>query len=124
MTQVNFVRQSWSDDAEQGLGETLRNDTELLRQQVDSGTAELWRVNDHSWMITRVEPVPGRKPELVVCCYKGRDLNTVTQHIMQAAIKNGFGSIRYHTRRKGLNRLVQDLGFEFMETIYQKTLEV
>jgi len=124
MQPVIFERKPWSDDAEQGLGETLRDDVELLRDQVAQGVAELWRVDGHSWMITRVEPIPNRRPELVVCCYKGRDLNRVTQYLMKAAIKQGFGSIRYHTRRKGLNRLVADLGFEFMETIYQKTLEV
>ncbi len=124
MNPVKFERKAWSDEAEQGLGETLRDDMELLRDQVEQGTAELWRVDNHSWMITRIEPIPGRKPEMVVCCYKGRDLNKVTQHLMQAALRQGFGSIRYHTRRKGLNRLVSDLGFEFMETIYQKNLEV
>ena len=72
--------------------------------------------------VTRTECFPNRKPELVVCCYKGEQLNAVTKVIMETAIKNGFGSIRYHTQRKGLNRLVQDLGFEFMESIYHKPL--
>ena len=121
---VTFTKQTWSKEAEEGLAETLSDCTDLLREQVEQGIAELWRVENHSWMITRVENFPGRKPELVVCCYKGEDLKNVTQAIMQAAIKNGIGSIRYHTRRKGLNRLVKDLGFEFMETIYQKQLEV
>jgi len=120
---MNIVRKPWSEEAAQGLGETLRDCGDLLREQVENGIAELWLIEDHSWMITRTEYFPSRKPELVVCCYKGQDLNTVTKVILDTAIKNGFGSIRYHTRHKGLNRLVQDLGFEFMETIYHKQIE-
>ncbi len=120
---MKIERKAWSEEAAQGLGETLRDCEDLLREQVEQGIAELWHVGGHSWMITRTEHLPGRKPELVVCCYKGQDLNTVTQLIMDAATKQGFGSIRYHTRRKGLNRLVADLGFEYMETIYHKNLE-
>ena len=119
---MNIVRKQWSQEAVIGLGETLRDCEDLLRDQVNRGIAELWQVDDHSWMITRTEYFPNRKPELVVCCYKGEQLNAVTQLIMATAIKNGFGSIRYHTQRKGLNRLVQDLGFEFMESIYHKQL--
>jgi len=120
---VKFSREDWSQEAAQGLGETLRDCEDLLREQVEQGITQLWRIENHSWMITRTEHFPNRKPELVVCCYKGQDLNNVTQEIMKSAINNGFGSIRYHTKRKGLNRLVQDLGFEFMECIYHKQLE-
>ncbi len=121
---MKIVKKQWSDEARQGLGETLDDCEDLLREQIEKGIAELWQVDDSSWLITRVEKWPGRKPELVVCCYKGENLNAVTQEIMKGAINSGMGSIRYHTKRKGLNRLVQDLGFEFMETIYRKTLDV
>jgi len=120
---MKFIRQTWSQEAVEGLGETLRDCEDLLRDQVNRGIAELWQIEDRSWMITRTEVFLNRKPELVVCCYKGEQLNAVTQEIMVTAIKNGFGSIRYHTQRKGLNRLVQDLGFEFMESIYHKQLD-
>jgi len=120
---MKIVREQWSTEAVHGLGETLRDCEDLLREQVESGAAELWRIEDHSWMITRTEYFTKRKPELVVCCYKGCDLNAVTQVILDTAIQQDFGSIRYHTRRKGLNRLVENLGFEFMETIYHKQIE-
>lgn len=113
----------WTREAEQGLGETLRGDADLLRQQVNDGIAELWRIENHSWMITRVEDLPGRKPELVVCCYKGKDLRTVGDLILTQANRQDFGSIRFHTRRKGLNRLLHKFEFDYLETIYLKTLE-
>ena len=119
---IKIARRAWCEEAEQGLGETLKDCGDLLREQVEQGVAELWQVEDHSWMITRTEKLLGRKPELVLCCYKGRDVKNVTRVIFQAAKEQGFGSIRYHTSRKGLNRLVKDLGFEYLETIYYKDL--
>ena len=75
---MNIKRvKNWTEEAEQCLGETLRDDADLLKQQVNSGIAELWNIDNESWMITRVEDLPGRKPELVVCCYKGKNLNQV-----------------------------------------------
>ena len=112
----------WSPEAEKGLHETLRDCGELLRQQVESGVAELWEIDDHSWMITRVEHWPHQKPELVICCYQGRDLHTVGKAIVASAKAQGFGSIRYHTRHKGLNRLLKDFQFDYLETIYMRGL--
>ena len=112
----------WSHAADKGLSETLRDGGELLRQQVESGVAELWEIDSHSWMITRAEAWPDHKPELVICCYQGRDLTTIGKAIVASAKTQGFGSIRYHTRHKGLNRLLKPFEFEFLETIYQRVL--
>ncbi len=120
---MKIERKPWSEDAVRGLGETLNDCEDLLAEQVKRGVAELWLIDGDSWMITRVEHFPGRKPELVVCCYKGRNVKEVSRLILKSAIKQGMGSVRYHTKRKGLNRLVQELGFEYMETIYHKVLE-
>ncbi len=121
MTKSNMKIQKithWTLQAEQGLGETLNDDAELLKQQVNSGIAELWCIDNESWMITRVEDLPGRKPELVVCCYKGKDLNQVGDLILAQSKKQDFGSIRFHTKRKGLNRLLSKFNFQFLESIY------
>ena len=119
---MHFKREKWREAAVKGLGETLRDCEELLREQVENNIAELWCIDGHSWMITRTEYFPNRQPELVVCCYKGEQVKAVTKVIYETAIKQGFGSIRYHTQRPGLNRLVSDLGFEFMESIYHKQI--
>ena len=112
----------WTKQAEQSLGETLRDDADLLKHQVNNSIAELWCINGESWMITRVEHLPGRKPELVVCCYKGKDLNTVGDLILAQAQIQRFGSIRFHTQRKGLNRLLSKFDFQFLESVYLLTL--
>ena len=114
----------WSDQATEGLGETVRDDLKPLQQQVNQGIAQLWQVDTEkgqSWLITRVEQINDQK-ELVVCCYKGCDVKTVTDVIYQCAVAQGFDSIRYHTQRQGLNRLVVHLGFTPYETIYRKVI--
>lgn len=118
------LHKMWCDHGAKGLAETLRNDEALFKAQVNQGIAQLWEINTEqgkSWLITRVEQTPNHK-ELVVCCYKGCDLKQVTQVIYECAEKQGFDSIRYHTQRKGLNRLVVDLGFMPYETVYRKEL--
>ncbi len=114
----------WVAEATTGLVQALRDDLPILREQVTSGMAQLWQVitdKGESWLITRVEIIEDQK-ELVVCCYQGCDVNTVTPLIYQCAEQQGFDAIRYHTQRKGLNRLVADLGFTPYETIYRKQL--
>lgn len=124
---INIIlHKQWLDNATAGLTRSLRDALPILKRQVNQGIAQLWEVETDkgkSWMITRVEhPIGGDGPELVLCCYEGCDVKHVTQHILDAAIKQGFGSIRYHTHRKGLNRLVIDLGFMPYETVYHKKL--
>lgn len=112
----------WSQQAEDGLSETLRDCKPLLIEQIESGTAQLWEIDGHSWMITRVEHWPNQPPELVICCYQGSDLNSVGEKIVASAKAQGFGSLRYHTRHKGLNRLLKAFEFEFLETVYLRKL--
>lgn len=114
----------WVAEATTGLVQALRDDLPILREQVNSGMAQLWQIitaKGESWLITRVEVIEDQK-ELVVCCYQGCDVNTVTPVIYQCAEEQGFDSIRYHTQRKGLNRLVKTLGFSEHEVIYRKQL--
>lgn len=121
-----ILHKQWLDNATAGMKLSLRDALPILKEQVNKGVAQLWEVHTEkgkSWMITRVEtPIGCDKPELVLCCYEGCDVKVVTKHILDAAIKQDFGSIRYHTHRKGLNRLVIDLGFMPYETVYHKKL--
>ena len=119
---MNIERiKQWTAEAERGLNQTLRDDTEALKQQVNSGIAELWRINGDSWMISRVEQYAD-KNELVVCCFQGKDLLTIGTEIIGAAKEQGLHSIRFHTQRKGLNRLLKPFGFRYLETVYHKVL--
>lgn len=125
-----ILHKRWLDNATAGLSHSLRGDLKLLKAQVNSGIAQLWEMysdNGKSWMISRVEVNNGQR-ELVICCYEGCDLKRIAPIIYASAERQGFDSIRFHTRRKGLNRLIVELGFTVdekrpNETVYRKQLK-
>jgi len=120
-----IIHKAWVHNASAGMHHSLRGDLDLLKAQVNQGFSQLWEINTpkgKSWMITRVESL-GDQRELVICCYEGCDLKTVAPIIYKSAECQGFNSIRFHTQRKGLNRLVVDLGFIPYETVYKKQLK-
>ena len=123
---LNIILHSqWLDNATAGLSHALRDDLPLLKAQVNQGIAQLWEITSHqgkSWMITRVENNNDQQ-ELVICCYQGCDLKQVAPIIYESAERQGFASIRFHTQRKGLNRLIVDFGFMPYETVYRKQLK-
>ena len=118
---MEFTRCAWSEEAAQGLGDTMGEFTDDFRHQIRQGIAQLWRIEKHSWMITRTETFTHQAPELVVCCYKGKHLKKVTEAIVKTAKNNGFGSIRFHTQRQGMQRLINN-NFQYYETVYRKIL--
>jgi hypothetical protein len=114
----------WIDNATAGLTHSVGADLPLLKAQVNAGTAQLWEINTHkgkSWMISRLE-ITGDQKELVVCCFEGCDLTRISSLIYQSAQQQGIDSIRFHTKRKGLNRLIEHLGFTPYEVVYRKSL--
>lgn len=120
-----LLHNQWLDNATVGLSHALRGDLPELKAQVTSGMAQLWEINSDqgkSWMISRVEINNGLQ-ELVICCYQGCDLKRVAPIIYESAERQGFASIRFHTQRKGLNRLIVDLGFTPYETVYKRKLK-
>jgi|GEM_PF-1204590 len=114
----------WLHNATAGLSHAVGDDLLLLKTQVNRGHARLWEINSdrgQSWMISRCERVNGER-ELVICCYQGCDLAAIAPMIDRSATQQGFNAIRFHTQRKGLNRLIHDVGFAVHETVYRKTL--
>ncbi len=120
-----ILHSQWLHNATAGLSHALRGDLPLLKAQVNRGIAQLWEIySDYgkSWMISRVENLKGQH-ELVICCYQGCDLKNIAPLVVESAKRQGFASIRFHTHRKGLNRLIEDLGFDPYETVYRKRLQ-
>lgn len=103
---MKFKKIDWFDGLELIIAEALGNDTELLRTQVNTGTARLWMINNgESFAITRAE-----HDTLVVCCYQGRSYNEAMKLIMRHAQIEGFTFIRGHTYKKGIARMMRRLG--------------
>ncbi len=89
----------------QGLGETLDDYAEYFKNEIARGACELWDINNgESFAITRIEfDEWTNKTALVVCCYKGKNLNDFAEHILKIADKNNW-CIRVHTTNPALVR--------------------
>jgi len=99
------------------LGQSLNGDDKSLRQLCDDGLAQCWRLqHGQAYMLTRVE-----YKELVVCCFEGQNLNEMAEHIINTAKSNGFTSIRFHTKRPALARLINK-HFEHVEHVFKRVL--
>ncbi|SRR5258706_1820716 len=112
----------WSDAAELGLGETLGKFRDELADQVNRGIAELWRLGRRTYLLTRLDKW-AHGSELVVCCLKGEGLHEIAPVIIERAKKQGIDSIRFHTTRPGLSRLVSRYGFRESERVYTLDLK-
>jgi len=103
---------------EQGLDETLDGYNDYFRQAIKHGDCELWDINNgDSFCITRMETDTDKgRTILVVCCYKGKDLNEFTNHLTATCDANNW-FLRFHTKRRGLVRWMQR-GHNFNELEY------
>ena len=113
---MRFDQVSWFDDLLVVMRRSLMGDGEILKRQVKNGIARLWKEsNTETYMITRAERVDGVNV-LVVCCYEGKNVTAAVINIIAMAKGMGCQAIRYHTKHRGLKRLVADkYGFECIE---------
>ena len=92
------------------------------RADIEKGRCQLWRVNPgRLFIITRIED-----RELVVCCAAGRGMVAAAVYLLAAAMNQGLTSVRFHSRRPALARLMRKAGFPFVavercgdETVYR-----
>lgn len=111
---------SWSDEAERELKDALGEDGEIIRGEVEAGSASLWRIEGHGYFVTRLEKtVTGS--ELVMVAWQGVDTFPVVEHLQAVARNQGIDSIRFHTAHpeKLAGRFVAPLGFKRVETVFR-----
>jgi len=121
---TDFIVYQWSDALFDILKKSMGAEAELLKAQCINGRAQVIQVRDDVqkidlWSIMRREKKAGFD-ELVICCIEGKGLRQAAPVIEQWAADNGHETIRFHTRRKGLERLLS--GFEVQEVVYNKRL--
>lgn len=88
-------------------------DADFIKAQIKSGEAELFRVG-RAFFVTRLEG-----DELVIVSLAGENLAVASNIIFDAAQKVGCKSIRFHTKRKGLARMLKQFKPKYVETIYR-----
>lgn len=98
----------WSLEVVEGLSETFFPTAEFdaikhVREGVESGRMECWRIDEHSFAVT--ETCPG---EMLMWCYQGRDLVAFVRHFIEVAKRNKLTRLRYYTERRGMSRHLRE----------------
>jgi len=104
------------------LSRVLNDDAKAIEREVKTGIAEAWRI-DRCYFVTRVE-----EKELVIVVAQGRDFTEGIKRFLNIARDGDLKSIRFHTKRKGLQKLVnkilekENAKAELLEKVYRVTL--
>ena len=112
---MKAARLNWSSEMLAVLQPVMGSAAEQLqlKKQVACGMAEVWRI-EQVYMIVRQE-----ESELVICCLAGKGLLKVAPLVVEAANQAGCETIRFHSSRPGLARLLTECGFYELERVYQ-----
>lgn len=105
----------WTPEAEAGLVDVLGRHRAGVIADVQAGLAELYRIDEgRTWLVTRLEG-----DELVICCMQGRGARELMPYLLQAAQRADCLSVRFHTERPALKRLLAPYGFELAEYVFR-----
>ena len=115
----------WNDHAEAGLKLALAGDLHTIKNQVLANICELWRVGDNGYVITRFET--DHKKELVLVAGEGfkaagNGYIESVKAFCNIAANAGAETVRIHTDKKGIGRMIKNIGFSEVETIYKLEL--
>lgn len=111
---MRFKRIDWSADVAKRLENALSIDADLIEQDVRKNRASLYEINyGDSYMVARIES----EGEFVVVAFEGKNLLEVVPHVMANAQREGCKSIRFHTQRPGLVRLLKDYNPQPLEYV-------
>lgn len=108
-------RVSWN-DVKVPLDETFEGDGNLIEHDVKIGEAFCWQIGE-CYAITRRD-----RDELVIICLAGKDIKSAGEAIVESARNAGCKSMRYHTKRPGLVKLLKEFGFKTDEFICKAEL--
>lgn len=90
-------------------------DRDIIADEIERGISELWRIDDgKAYMVTRMET-----DELVIVAFQGKGLANVAPILVETAKRHGLDSIRFHTKRPALARLLKHWQPEHVEHVYR-----
>ena len=108
---MRLERRPWSADIEARLNRALGDDAEIIRNQCETRKADVWEVSGRGLFVLRMEGA-----ELVVVAAQGRGLVEALAKIIAHLRPD---SVRVHSSRVGMGRLLKKLGFQYAETVYR-----
>lgn len=98
------------------LAPAMGDDAELIEAEVIAGAARLLVYPDGSRIVCRLEP-RGQGHELVIVAGAGEGAPEKVAALRDAAERRGW-SLRFHTARPALGRMLAGLGFTESERIF------
>lgn len=107
----------WPPEADEALRVSMGDAAADIRAEVMAGVSDVWRIGE-TWAVTRVERIKS-SAEMVIVCLEGKKSETATDVLYRVAQANGIGSIRFHTQRQSLARLVHRFGPVETERVYR-----
>lgn len=115
-----WLQVPWCKEAETALADALCGDGDYIREEVEQGIAQLYRVKDHGFVVIRIEQFAEER-ELVLVSWAGRDTGPIVEHVQKRCREQGIKTIRFHTELKPevVNRFVKKWGFKPVETVYK-----
>ena len=108
-------RRAWSADAEKGLLVSAGDDLPFIRDQVKTGRALLYYLEDKTgflWLVIRQDA----KTEVCVVCAEGLNIQHFGAAIVDNFKKAGL-VVRIHVKRPGMLRIMESLGFQISEYV-------
>lgn len=105
-----------TDDDIATLAPAMGGDADLIVAEVEAGAAKLLAYPDGSRIVVRLET--GEPSELVIVAGAGCGALEKVEALASMADRQGW-SVRFHTRRPALGRLLGRLGFIESERVYR-----
>jgi hypothetical protein len=99
------------------LAPAMGADAEQIAAEVSAGISQLIRYADGSRIVARVE-YDATGGELVIVAGAGRDAPGKVAALVEQAERRGW-TVRFHTKRPALGRMLARLGFTESERVYR-----
>lgn len=101
---MHFERFPWCEEARNGLLLTFNDEEAFIREGVESGRMELFKVDGHSWAVVQTWT------DTQMCwCYQGRNALAFALAMLRIARRNDLRCIRFFTKHPALPRLLKSL---------------
>jgi len=108
---VKLEKRQWCENIERRMRESLGEGSAEIREQCQTGKADVWEVAGHGLLVLRMEG-----DELVFVATQGENMTPVFVAILE---KLKPKTARAHSAIPGVGRLLKRVGFDYLETVYR-----
>ena len=87
---------------------------EAIKRDIESNAAQLFECSDNTYLVLRIEGT-----ELIILALVGKHAIEIMDFCVRIARAKGLPSVRFHTARPGLARLVKQFHPVELERVYK-----